>query len=374
MKWMTFVLLCVASLNSFAQFKWEYGIQTSMNTPILQKLARDTFSPKASVGANLFTERLFSSFGVRSELGYKQNRYSNDVLNRITVTHAFELNMKWIQSIDSAQQTFLTFGILGAYAGGHNDFLITGEKLDPMDNSLRKNPLHLGVQTGFELTLSPGKRLTLDYTNYLNSRQNASSIEGRIGHVSVGLQYRIREYSNSKSNIEQYDSLQRAREMAFYHRDQIRDQARGIMIFVLPSKPQDYFSITKSKEEIEQEHQVYLEQMISTIHSNYGSGTYIITTDSLYLNKSETVIKHIDVNQQVVDQNIENLSVYYGFVEQGFIDLNGSPKWGLFVYNSELTRLKSPFPFYIPYRTFDTEFKSIQNMIKEFDFLLENLN
>lgn len=367
MRIVTTFLCFMLFFTTQAQTKWEYGINLNFNSSFVKPVSSDTFTNKPGFGAGLMVERRFNTLTLQFSPAYSQTRYFHDFENYTSISNALDISLLALQPLDKNKQTFLTYGFVSSYNFIYEERYLNTQKLPIRNKLIQANPFDFGLQLGVGLDLNPGARLTINYMDFFNGKQRSGSISGQIDYLQLGVQIRFIDLINSDRTNSKHKAEQERISLA---NQQVKDLAKdgeGLLVFVVGTtefqKPDAINS--KTPEQIENERLAKLDNIYNAIAKNYTYGSYVITTDSLFDIRAETLM--ILNNDGTEKFDPVGYKRYYAKIDEMFLENNSQLKWGIFVFDEYMNRLQEPFPYFTPYRQFDKDFSEIESMIKVFN-------
>jgi hypothetical protein len=365
--------VCIIFLSLFAvgQQKWETGINLNFNTSFIKPVASDTFTNKAGFGGGLMLERKFNAFALQLNVNYTQSRFSNDFANYTGISNAYDASLLATHPIDKRKQTVINYGFVTSYNWLYTERNLDGSMATIQNTLIVDQPLNYGLQLGLGLDLNPGTRLTINYLDFFNGKQKSGSISGQIDYLQFGLQLRINELLASKKTNNKYESQQKDLQTATQQVNDLRKGGNGFLVFILSTTEPESVGLfdPKSKDQRDSLKHARLVALNAAIEKHYSFGDYIVTTDTGY--KIELgVIKPFANTQSEQFKIPSSKKTYYARIDELFLKNNGQLKWGIFVFDAEMNRLKAPFPFFTPYRQLDKTFEVGEYMIKAFNLSL----
>ncbi|MFT5513757.1 MAG: hypothetical protein ACI8SE_002166 [Bacteroidia bacterium] len=371
----TILSLCLLfSISSFGQRKWEYALNLNYNSAFVKPIAADTFTNKPGVGFGIMVERNFGGFALQLNPSINQTSYLHDFDNYTSISNAFDVSLLAVKPIDKNKQTFVNLGLIYSYNLSYEE-RHHAKLTKPLRNTfIRSQPVDYAVQLGLSIDLNPGARLNINYLDFVGGKQSAGAITGQIDYLQVGVQVRFNELLNSDRIHNKYKAEQANIALA---KDQVANLSKqggkelGLLVFVIGTTESKKVGIfeSKSPEKRDSLRKVKLSHIRTAIKDHYKFGNFVITTDSLFDNKSDTLKV---LNDSIVNSfDLSGHKVYYAFMDNLFLDMNTQLKWGIFMYDDQMKRLKDPFPHFIPYGQLDKDFSEIESLIIYFNQRLE---
>jgi hypothetical protein len=359
------------SITAFGQNKWEYGINVNFNSAFVKPVSADTFTNKPGFGAGLMLERKFKSFDLQLNPAFSQTSYLHEFDNFTSISNAMDVSLLGIIPIDKSKQTFINFGPIASYNFTYEERYLNTQKMPIKNTLIESKPLDIGVQFGVALDLNQGTRLNVLYTDFFNGKQTSGAITGQIDYLQIGVQVRFVDLLSSERTNSKHTAEQLAINTANQQVKDLGKDGNGLLIFVVGTSETQKSSLfnSKSPELKDSLRKAKLQNIKNAIRSEYKFGRYVITTDSLFDIRAETLmVLTADSTEKFLPLNFKK---YYALIDELFLESNGQLKSGIFIYDEQMNQLKHPFPFFTPYRELDQNFSEVGSMIMTFNQSLE---
>ncbi|MCB0734957.1 MAG: PorT family protein [Flavobacteriales bacterium] len=358
------MLLLLLSTSQVIGQQWDYGLNANFNVSFIKPSVSDSLTNKSGFGGGIFLEYAKKNMALQLAPAYAYTSYINDNSLATTTIQSLDASLDFLYSPGTDRSIYFLAGITPGYTFSHIQKSLDGTKTSgtsSMSVSLT-DQFDFAYKFGLSLPLNEGIRFNANYYEFQNGKQHNGRIDGRADYFQFGVQIRFKELSNSQPVTERIKSDSIALAVADYHLKQF--QSKAPIIFVLPALSNysiRYFTNAQN----DSVREIRRQEIASLI-------------DQRFADRPHRIIHSHELNQVMHQPNpFEEQTYtnwYYAQIGEFFLSDNENLKWGIFLSDKYMDRLKEPFEYYIPYRNIDTQFgntSSVDQMLSELHHLIE---